>query len=137
MRKLPKISTWDFSRMYTNIPQSDIIAMHRYDCNEIIAMYHAMNTAHKGSCLTRILITLDADTNEFVAEFTDDPIISTRTKLVITLDDYHDRFFKFVIQHTIVEHEGVIYQQTDGIGMGVVPAVYFANNYCNAEEGRF
>lgn len=130
-RTQPSSQTFDFSQMYTNLPQADIIAAHLSETHAMQAYLTNLGAPD------HLQITFNQGEAEYQVKMTRKPTKSDERHLIITLQQFHDQFFSFLIRHCHVQYDGILYQQIGGIGMGISAAVVIANNICAHYEYVF
>ena len=130
----PQVETWDFTSMYTNLPVNELIDMHLDELKEIKELLTQSNQG------PNIEIKYDPDQNEWATNFTNAPPQNKKGKngatppLVISLATYHTELFTFILRNACLQYGGVMFQQVDGIPMGIACAVELAQNACARYE---
>jgi hypothetical protein len=126
-------STYDFERLYTNIPQSDLKARIGQLVDQIFALRPHMSAVkvyrQKGLGLKWLQQT-PIDTAVWCA--------SDRGQRYQIFNLASIKFLlNYLIDHTYVEFTGHLYHQILGIPMGISPAVYVSNYYLLTYELSF
>ena len=121
-RQPPSVESLDFTAMYTNLPQKDIIANHKRELAEIEKLLHDNQLA----CNLKYTLT---EENKCSVTFTKDPPCNVKGKpLVMTLGQYSEKHFAFLLTNACTAFDGELHLQVDGIAMGKSAAVLIANN---------
>ena len=111
--------------MYTNLPlkgPKGILANHKRELAEIETILQHHNLA----CNLRHVIN---EEGKFSVSFTKDAPCNTKGKpLVITLSQYSEHHFSFLLNNACTVFDGQLHRQVDGIAMGKSAAVLIANN---------
>ena len=124
-RQPPSVITLDFTAMYTNLPlkgQKGIIANHRRELAEIEKLLSDNQLAYN------LKYTINEE-GKYSVKFTKDPPCNVKGKpLVMTLSQYSENHFAFLLTNACTVFDGKLHLQVDGIAMGKSAAVLIANN---------
>jgi hypothetical protein len=128
-------TTWDFNRLFTNLPQQDLkLRMHDL-IHQVFAMHPeavAVKVFHKK--LVPIEWLSAVGPQETWCERNSRGV---RMKAQIFTEQSLCDLFDYIIDHTYVQFGGHIYQQHIGIPMGINFAVYLSNYYLFTYEYDF
>ena len=129
----PNMQTWDFSALYTNLPQAEIVAKFNERLQQLQTKWEKIG----GPAGVQVKLDLDGPVT-YTVKLTDQKRlgVNTATELSIGWDEVKD-LFALVLRSCVCQFNGSIFHQVNGIPMGLEPAVHIANGILAAYEYDF